>query len=632
MCRLFFIYFFFYFSLSFSQEINYYESTNNLTGDDLNIALHDLIDNHVEYDYNTVKGILKQSDEDPNNSNNIILMYTGNSIDKLNFASNGESDFWNREHVWPKSHGNFGPDGDWGELGANTDVHHLKPVDASINSTRSNKDFDNGGELVFNGLEETSCFVSEYTFEPRDDVKGDVARMIFYMDLRYEGGGVEPDLEVVDYISLQDNYPSPEMGRLSTLLQWHEEDPPDAFERNRNEVIYSWQGNRNPFIDRPEFVNFMYSESFELNPIIIENISIEQSGLSNDIAINLEVFSEMECPEEESVIINYGNNWFNLENENNFILNTDVFSCQLDDYLDNILCYVITVTHCGQTYNYYGSIKLFESLNLKGILDFSVPSGGDDGKGIHLIANQDIPDLSIYGIGVANNGGGTDGQEYTFPSMSINKNEHILIVNSAESMSSYFGDCYENFSHIFESNISLNGDDAVELFLGGVVIETFGEINMDGTGQDWEYLDSWAYADQGGNWLFGELNCTDGTESIQSSDCLYPICSEVFGCTDENASNYNMDATQMDNSCVFISSQDINLEEGWGIFSTYINPSDTNLESIFGSIEDIVIIKDSEGNAFWPLFDLNTIGDLESGKGYQIKLLNSTILQYPSLD
>ena len=171
-------------------------------------------------------------------------------------------------------------------------------------------------------MEETSCFVSEYTFEPRDDVKGDVARMIFYMDLRYEGGGVEPDLEVVDYISLQDNYPSPEMGRLSTLLQWHEEDPPDAFERNRNEVIYSWQGNRNPFIDRPEFVNFMYSESFELNPIIIENISIEQSGLSNDIVINLEVFSEIECSEEENVIINYGNNWFNLENENNFILNT----------------------------------------------------------------------------------------------------------------------------------------------------------------------------------------------------------------------------------------------------------------------------------------------------------------------
>ena len=58
-----------------------------------------------------------------------------------------------------------------------------------------------------------------------------------------------------------------------------------------------------------------------------------------------------------------------------------------------------------------------------------------------------------------------------------------------------------------------------------------------------------------------------------------------------------------------------------------------NSPVIFNSVVDnLIIVKDSEGNAFWPLFDLNTIGDLESGKGYQIKMLNSTILQYPSLD
>ena len=94
-----------------------------------------------------------------------------NHQNKSNFASSGQSDFWNREHVWPKSHGNFGFEGDWGELGANTDAHHLKPVDSSINSIRSNKDFDYGGEIVFNGDEETNCFVSEFTFEPRDEVK-----------------------------------------------------------------------------------------------------------------------------------------------------------------------------------------------------------------------------------------------------------------------------------------------------------------------------------------------------------------------------------------------------------------------------------------------------------------------------
>ena len=68
-----------------------------------------------------------------------------------------------------------------------------------------------------------------------------------------------------------------------------------------------------------------------------------------------------------------------------------------------------------------------------------------DGKGIHLVASNDIADLSLYGIGIANNGDGSDGQEYTFPSTSISENEHILIVNSVEEISSYFGECYEHF-------------------------------------------------------------------------------------------------------------------------------------------------------------------------------------------
>ena len=166
-----------------------------------------------------------------------------------------------------------------GGIRANTDAHHLKPVDSSINSIRSNKDFDYGGEIVFNGDEETNCFVSEFTFEPRDEVKRDIARMIFYMDVRYEGGGLEPDLEVVDYISLE-SYPSPEMGKLSTLLQWHIDDPPDDFERNRNEVIFL-AGNRNPFIDRPEFVDYIYSEDSEINTVSIQ-IYNDQIDSSDD--------------------------------------------------------------------------------------------------------------------------------------------------------------------------------------------------------------------------------------------------------------------------------------------------------------------------------------------------------------
>ena len=132
---------------------------------------------------------------------------------------------------------------------------NLKPVDSSINTFRGEKDFDNGGEIVLNGNIETSCYSSSSTFEPRDEVKGDIARIILYMDVRYEGGAGEPNLVVVDGLT---TYPYPQIGDKSTLLEWHVQDPPDAFEKRRNDVIFKWQGNRNPFIDYPEFVNYLY--------------------------------------------------------------------------------------------------------------------------------------------------------------------------------------------------------------------------------------------------------------------------------------------------------------------------------------------------------------------------------------
>lgn len=83
--------------------------------------------------------------------------------------------------------------------------------------------------------------------------------MIFYMAVRYEGGNGEPDLEVVDYVNSSPNG-QPYMGKLSTLIAWNNQDPPDDFERNRNDVIYyDWQHNRNPFIDHPEYVNAIWA-------------------------------------------------------------------------------------------------------------------------------------------------------------------------------------------------------------------------------------------------------------------------------------------------------------------------------------------------------------------------------------
>lgn len=251
-----------YASVIFAQiPDGYYDEADGLANDALKSALHNIIDNHVEYSYNDLRDfILKATDEDPENSDNVILLYTGRSQDKNTFG--GDPNDWNREHVWAKSHGDFGNDPP-----AGTDAHHIRPTDVSVNGERGNLDFDMGGTTL---PEAPGCKKDGDSFEPRDEVKGDVARMLFYMVVRYEGGDGVADLELVDHVN---TYPNPEHGKLQKLLDWHLTDPPDEFELNRHEVIYSYQQNRNPFIDHPEYVELIWGDPnavAEYNPINID--------------------------------------------------------------------------------------------------------------------------------------------------------------------------------------------------------------------------------------------------------------------------------------------------------------------------------------------------------------------------
>ncbi|OUT73222.1 MAG: hypothetical protein CBB76_00140 [Crocinitomicaceae bacterium TMED16] len=165
------------------------------------------------------------------------------------------------------------------------------------------------------------------------------------------------------------------------------------------------------------------------------------------------------------------------------------------------------------------------SLSLKGILDFDLESGGATGKAIHVMAEAAIADLSQYAIGVANNGGGTDGIEYVFPAMSIDSGAHVLVARDSLAMSIYFDECFSEFDYVLAASddISQNGDDAIELFKNGFVVETFGDINVDGTGEAWEYADSWAYK-VNGDWTYGGPLCTVGSLTTQTSSCPYPLC------------------------------------------------------------------------------------------------------------
>ncbi len=222
----------------------YYANAIGKTGVALRSALNEAsARNHRRITYAEVWEALKYTDEDPANTSHVILLYTGRSQSKAANASANPSDqdAWNREHVWPKSHG-FPNEPQWGY----TDVHHLRPADVSVNSTRGNKDFDWGGSPIG---EAPGNLTDIDSFEPRAAVKGDIARMMFYMAIRYEGGDATGvgNLELVDTVATSGNF----LGKLCTLVSWHRQDPVSADEVRRHARIVERQGNRNPFVDYP---------------------------------------------------------------------------------------------------------------------------------------------------------------------------------------------------------------------------------------------------------------------------------------------------------------------------------------------------------------------------------------------
>jgi endonuclease I len=225
---------------------DYYANAIGKTGPALKSALHTIISSQTKLSYDQVWSALQDTDQDPANPNNVVLLYSGRSQAKN--TNGGNANDWNREHVWAKSHGDFGT-----VTGPGTDVHHLRPEDVTVNSVRGNKDFDNGGSTV---AECPGCLSDADSFDPRPAVRGDVARMIFYMAVRYDGGDGFADLEPNDSVN---NGSAPYLGKLSVLKAWSAGDPPDAFEKRRNQVIFdNWQHNRNPFIDHPEWVNSIW--------------------------------------------------------------------------------------------------------------------------------------------------------------------------------------------------------------------------------------------------------------------------------------------------------------------------------------------------------------------------------------
>lgn len=169
---------------------------------------------------------LYHADEDLANTANVILMYTGESRDEREYTSGSNShptQTFNTEHIYPQSK----------LIGTNsrTDLHHLRACDANVNSERSNFPFTDGSG--------SNTLVGGNKWYPGDDWRGDVARMVFYLNVRY-GETFE------------------KVGTLELFLKWNKEDPVSEFEIQRNNIIQGAQGNRNPFIDNPYIATLIW--------------------------------------------------------------------------------------------------------------------------------------------------------------------------------------------------------------------------------------------------------------------------------------------------------------------------------------------------------------------------------------
>lgn len=209
-------------------------------------------------DSTSLSKALMEVNQDPNNKNNVLLFYSDRSIPKdAQDIKNGSIDNWVVEHIWPISRG-MQQRYPWAKI----DLHHLRVIEPKIDKSRGEYDFAEGGERsTLCDCRRSVHTDRKGTWEPPNAIKGDIARILFYMDLRYEGTDADtPDLELVDFVTERN---LPNLGELCTLLIWHQNDPPSKLERIRNYRIEQIQGNRNPFIDNPKMAERLWAPACE---------------------------------------------------------------------------------------------------------------------------------------------------------------------------------------------------------------------------------------------------------------------------------------------------------------------------------------------------------------------------------
>lgn len=238
--------------------------------------------------YKDLKTCLSTTDSDLMDDNSMITLYTRDIID-----GTWNESLWNREHVWCKNHSNgLYTAVQENNKGAGSDIHHVRPALMTINSTRSNVPYGIVNKSSATQIGDTGNYFGNNIFEPSDEIKGDIARILMYVYVRYSSSlnstydtisDKRGDLRITDIVTTPSGL---EEDAWNLLLSWNDLDPVNYLEMNRNEEGQKLQNNRNVFIDHQEFARMCFDSSYSGEGALIDfNNSYDETKL-NYIGIN----------------------------------------------------------------------------------------------------------------------------------------------------------------------------------------------------------------------------------------------------------------------------------------------------------------------------------------------------------
>ncbi|RZN80956.1 MAG: T9SS type A sorting domain-containing protein [Winogradskyella sp.] len=462
--------FFLFTALLYAQIPTYYNDVNlNQTG----TSLKDELSSKITTTQTTILSYtpsvwnaLQQSDLDPTDTSKVLLIYGYDDndgefkTDRSRGVNNngGGVGLWNREHVYPRSLGNP----NLGSTGPGSDAHSLRPSDGQMNSSRSNRKFASG-----NG---NSVITPQGNFYPGDEWKGDVARMMMYMYLRYGSRCLPSNVAVGNTVAGDANM-------IDILLQWNADDPVNGFEDNRNEVIAGIQGNRNPFVDNPAFATQIWGgpqaeDRFGMGVVDTEAPTVPLNLVASNTTSNSTVLNWTASTDDIGVT------GYNVFQDGAFVV--------------TVSSTTYNVSGLGASTGYSFSVNAIDAAGNASANSASAvvttQSAGTGGTASELFISEYIEgssnnkaleianftgstvSLSGYSLRKATNGSGSFTSTYNLTGQLANGEVFVVANSSATSVILNEADATSGVT-------TFNGNDAIGLFKDNVIIDLMGDAN-----------------------------------------------------------------------------------------------------------------------------------------------------------